>query len=452
MEPNRPKRIQTNQNLELKLYSPHRLQHEMHMSPARFKISAWGRQSGKTTWGLNHILMKAWRHPGTRYWFVSPTEDQSMDIYRRCLGLLWNSPDAILAKSDSRRRIMLLSMSAIEFKSGGTLHNLRGPGLHGVVIDEVRDQHPELWPLVIRSMLTVTKGWAAFISTPNGFDEFFDMFEAAANKPEWARWQSPSIINPYFTQEEFSLAQSEMTDNQFRQEIMAEFLDLTKGKAYKFTDANIRDDTPFLTSDPDKVISDKYPVVVGMDFNLNPMSWTLGQCDKLKWHWFDEVYLEDSDTQEAAEALVAKLSYYRARNMLRSSPQLVICGDATAKAGQRAAAGKSDYDIVLQRLKSAGFSFVNITPESNPPVRDRVNTVNQKLSNASGSIGCTISRRGCPELIKDLQRVVWKSPGILDQTRDPMRTHPSDSIGYPMCELTPIKPINDVGKLRVIVR
>jgi len=343
-------------------------------------------------------------------------------------------------------------MSTIEFKSGGTLHNLRGPGLHGVVIDEVRDQHPDLWPLVIRSMLSVTKGWASFISTPNGFDEFFDMYEAAASKKDWARWQAPSVINPYFTQEEYEAARADMTDAQFRQEVMAEFLDLTKGKAYKFTDANISEVTPFRTSDFDRVMSDNLPVVIGMDFNLNPMSWTLGQTDGNRWHWFDEVYLEDSDTQEASEALIHKLSYYKARNLLRSSPQLIICGDATAKAGQRAAAGRSDYDIVLQKLKSAGFSFVNVTPESNPPVRDRVNAVNQKFKNAAGDILCTISRKRCPELVKDCQRVVWKSPGILDQTRDPMRTHPTDSIGYPICELTPIKPINNVGKLRVIVR
>lgn len=437
---------------KLKLYTPHELQRLMHLSKARYRVSSWGRQSGKTSWAINEIIKAAWQSPGTNYWFIAPTNAQTLVVYRRMVGMLWPCRQIMLKKNQTQHRIKLLNMSSIRCVSGEVFDNLRGETLHGAIVDEVRDQHPDLWPMVIRPMLTTTKGWASFISTPNGFDYFFELFERAESNPDWARWQSPSTANPLFTQDELESARKEMSDGQFRQEIMAEFLDLTAGKAYIFSEANKSDITPFRTSDPDKVISDNLPVVLGMDFNLNPMSWTLGQTDKLKWHWFDEIYLPDSHTQEAADYLVKKLSYYRARGMLRASPQIIVCGDATGKAGQRAAAGKSDYDIVLQKLKSAGFSFVNITPESNPAVRDRVNTVNQKFRSASGEVLCTISPKGCPHLVWDAHRVVWKANGLLDQTRDTRMTHPTDSIGYPMCELTPIKGMDQPGKLRVIVR
>lgn len=439
--------------LKLKLYSPHRIQFEMHRSQARYRIASWGRQSGKTSWAINELLKKAWERPGTNYWFVSPTAQQALVVYRRTVGMLWPCNEIMVKKNQTEHRIKLLNMSSLRFVSGEVLDNLRGETLHGSIIDEVRDQHPELWPMVIQPMLRTTKGWGAFIGTPNGFDHFYDMFEAAEQRKNWERWQAPSTINPLFTQDEFDDAKAEMSEGQFRQEVMAEFLDLTQGKAYiNFTRENFREATPFQTSDPEKIISDRLPIVLGLDFNLSPMCWTLGQTDRNRWHWFDELFLPDSHTQEASRELVKKLNYLRARNLMRASPQILICGDATGKAGQRAAAGKSDYDILLRTLKEAGFNYQNITPESNPAVVDRVNTVNSKCRNANGEILMTVHPKQCPHLVYDFQRVVWKSRGILDQSKDAKLTHPTDSVGYPMCAITPLKGINDVGKLKVLVR
>ena len=355
--------------------------------------------------------------------------------------------------SDSEQMLMTPSGSSIFYLSGKVLEDLRGETLNGAGVDEYRNQHKDLWSLVVQPMLSTTKGWGAFLSTPNGYDHFYDLYEFAKQNPDdWAVFNFPSTINPLFDLEAYESARRNMPDKQFRQEILAEFLDLTAGKAYyAFSDQNVTDERWWGTP-PDTWIDPNKPLVIGMDFNLNPMSWTLGQTNFQKWFWGKEIYLENSNTVEASLALCDLLSDYRNRGWLRSDPQLLIVGDAAGKASQRAAASKSDYDIVLGMLRERGFSFDDRTPEANPLVKDRINAVNAKLRTADGTILTRISPTGCPRLVKDLQRVVWKEGQmILDKTKDPTLTHSSDSIGYPIHRLTPIQEVKEVGKPVVVV-
>jgi hypothetical protein len=132
---------------------------------------------------------------------------------------------------------------------------------------------------------------------------------------------------------------------------------------------------------------------------------------------------------------------------------ITIIGDATGKAGQRAAMGRSDYSIIEEIFSQAGIQFYNRTPDSNPQVRDRVNVVNSKLKSADGQAHIWLHPEKCPRLKRDIQRVTWKK-GLsdkLDQTTDPTLTHLSDAMGYAICGLSKLwKP--DVGRMRVIVR
>lgn len=430
----------------LELYTPHEIQRQFHRSDHRFRIAALGRQSGKSTMCLNELVKRAWENPGHVYWFISPTFDQAKVQYRRLVGMLWNNPEVLLKKNQTELRVKFINQAEIVFKSGEVLENLRGSTLHGVVIDEVREQHKDLWPLVIRPMLTTTKGWAAFVSTPSGFDSFYDLYEIARgdDSNQWTHFSSPSTCNPLFTEEEYQAAKKQMTHAQFQQEIEAKFLDLHQGSAYlNFGDASLSFQNPFYEK---ALIHPLLPIVVGMDFNLNPMCWTLGQFRNDDSYWFDEIHLEKSHTQEAAKELIARVKDHK--------PGIILAGDATSKAGQRAAAGKSDYDILCGMLDEADIKWINRTPDSNPTVKDRVNTVNARLKAADDSIHLWIHPKNCPYLVKDLQRVSWKKGAtmILDQTTDPSLTHQSDGVGYAVCVMAPLTPIGSVGVLRMVKR
>jgi Terminase large subunit, T4likevirus-type, N-terminal len=397
---------------------------------------------------INELAFKAWNNPQTNYWFISPTFSQAKDLYRRLKSSL--PSECVLESLDTELRIELLTKSVIEFKSGEALENLRGKTLHGVIIDEVRDQHPELWPMVIRPMLTTTKGWAAFVSTPNGFDSFYDLVKFAETNPEeWDVFKAPSTCNPLFTQSEFLSAKKTMGEAQFAQEILAEFRDLSSGKVYvSHGDWNKSIKNPLSV---DGLLHPMLPIVVAMDFNLSPLCFVLGQKRIDNFHWFDELCVHNTYTQEHAELLAQKIL------ALNHKPGIIIIGDASGKSNKTSSAGKSDYDIICQIMDKHKIPWINMTPESNPTIKDRINTVNASLRDASGTTHLTYNPSRCLFLGKDFDRVVWKMSSnseriTEDQTKDPDLTHASSAVGYAICALSPLQYNQEVGTLKIIRR
>jgi len=430
---------------KLRLYSPHVAQLSFHSSQARYRVAALGRQSGKSTMCNNEILKRAWESPNTQYAFISPIFSQAKEQYRRQVRTM---PEAILArKSDTELRLDLINGSIIEYLSGDNPHSIRGKTLHGVVIDEMRDQSPEIWTQIVRPMLATTKGWAAFVSTPNGFDAFYDLAQRAGDDKEWALIQSPSTCNPLFTQEEFDNAKKEMGEAEFAQEIMAEFRDLHNGSAYvSFSEDNVSEWSPFI--EKGHTYTKHLPIVVGLDFNISPCAWVIGQERNGTFYFFDEIFMNKTHTQEMTHELISRIRALEIKNKL----QVIIVGDATGRALKTATAGKSDYSILFEMLDEAGITYENRTPDSNPLVKDRVNTVNSKLKGADGRRHIFV-HPNCKHLKKDLQRVSWKSgaQAILDQTTDKTLTHMSDAMGYVICSMSSMWSTG-VGGLKVIRR
>lgn len=430
------------EKIKLRLYSPHAAQVLFHNSKARYRVAAWGRQAGKSTACLNEMVAKAWMNPMSNYWFVSPTFQQAKGQFRKLKNMLWGTP-VIVLKNEQELRIQFLNKSIIRFISGEVLHNLRGETLDGCVIDEVREQNKDLWPQVISPMLRTTGGWAAFVSTPKGYDQFYDFAQRAKHSDQWEFFTAPSTCNPLFTEKEAQDAKESMTDEVFRQEILAEFIDITKGTAYRgFHEQNIVTRNPFA---PDRTWSPYLPIIVGLDFNVNPMGWALGQTRSEKFYWGKEIHIEGTDTQEACQELIPLVKGH--------GPGVVLCGDASGKARNTSAkAGATDYSIIKEELCKHGIRFTDKTPRANPFVRDRVNIVNSKLRSADGAVSMWV-HEDCKHLIRDLRRVAWKtgSNSILDKTTDTTLTHLSDAMGYPVYAMSKIyKP--KVGGLKVIAR
>lgn len=422
-------------------------------SNRRFNLGVWGRQSGKTTNAGFTMVKKPLNGPRLgHYWHILQTHAASEIAFNRYVRQFPKSSwSELWAKrpNESEKTVFLTGYREVTFKSGRNYDELRTETLHGAIIDECREQPIDLWPMVIRPMLAKYKGWCDFYSTPNGFDWFYDLHEFAIQNPdEWGVVHAPSTEAWWWTQEEIESARKNMTEAQFAQEILAEFRNLTSGKAYKSHGAhNWKDSNPF--APPGKKWSPYIPIIVGMDFNVNPMTWHLGQhkADKI---WFGEqICIADTDSYEASLELVERVKDH---NM-----GVLIIGDSSGKATSTKATksvGKTDYDIILSVLKENKIRHENRTPESNPLVKDRVNTMNVRMRSYNGQDpDFTYSPKGCPELKSDFDRVIWKKgmTAQLDKS-DPGRTHASDSVGYPTCELLPVKGVDEVGRMRIIPR
>jgi len=196
-----------------------------------------------------------------------------------------------------------------------------------------------------------------------------------------------------------------------------------------------------------------YSTVLGCDFNVKPTAWTLGQTTGGAWWWFDEIRIKNTHTAECAQELVAKIKKCKAAGH-KARPAVIICGDASGKSRKTSAVGETDYSLIKVALKEAGITFTDKTPDANPGVKDRVNTVNSKCRAANGDVRLYLHPKNCPQGKRDLERTTWKegSSAILEDKKDKERTHSSDSMGYPITILTPIKGVNVVGKVSVISR
>jgi len=105
----------------------------------------------------------------------------------------------------------------------------RGHKYKRVILDEAA-QDPKLlehWNKVIRPMLIDLKGDAWFLSTPNGKNGFYKLHLLGRDpaNAEWKSWTRTSYDNPFLDRKELDGLRDTMTEEAYRQEILAEFLE-----------------------------------------------------------------------------------------------------------------------------------------------------------------------------------------------------------------------------------
>lgn len=434
------------QTRTLQLYNPLPTQLKAHQSNKRFNILCFGRQSGKTTFGLNDVSDKAWRglHDGV-YWYILQTYDAAQVAFKRMFKFYKASPLAFDKKpNESDLTCRYKHGPEISFKSGKNYQDLRVETLDGVVIDEYRQQPPELWPMVIRPMLGAKKGWADILSTPNGFDHFKDLFDFAVDHPEeWGAFHAPSTEAPWWTPEEIQSAKGMMSEDEFAQEILAEFREIGVGKVYKSHGSyNQLAQNPF--SITGQQWSQFIPIIVGLDFNVGLMVWELLQNRGADFYYGDEIAVKNTDSEECAKLLVEKVKGHK--------PGVILIGDSSGNARKTSAVGKTDYTIIKKVLSDAGIKHEDRTPSDNPPVKDRINCMNGAMKAADGSIHLWYNPL-CKYLKRDFERVKWKdgTDGAVLDKADALATHASDAGGYPVAFYSALLR-KHVGTLKVISR
>lgn len=210
---------------EVQLYTPHQSQMSLHNCKARFRVLSCGRRWGKTLGASNELSKSALELNDTLNWWVAPTYSQANIAFE----LMANALYPVLKKEPnfSKLRLDLINKSVIECRSAEKYNNLRGNGPDACVIDEARDIKKEAWHEVLRPSVADTQGWVIFISTPRGYDWFYDLFRLGQDplNTEYASFTFPTSANPYIPQSEIDELKHTLPERVFRQEILAEFLD-----------------------------------------------------------------------------------------------------------------------------------------------------------------------------------------------------------------------------------
>jgi phage terminase large subunit len=122
--------------------------------------------------------------PEGSYAFIFPQRNQAKDTAWRYLR---RYAEPLLAKppNESELRVDLVNGSMIRLYGADNPDALLGPYLDGVVLDEFADMKPEVWHEVVRPMLPDRRGWATFIGTAKGKNEFYRLYQNALKDEAW---------------------------------------------------------------------------------------------------------------------------------------------------------------------------------------------------------------------------------------------------------------------------
>jgi len=273
-------------------------QAEIALDRHRFRVLCCGRRFGKTTLAIDTIKGRA-ALANSRVCYIAPTYQQARDI--AWTQLKSDCQQAASSINESRLEIKLVNNSLIVLRGWESIETLRGQQFDLIVLDEVAMMRNFWlnWQEVIRPTLTDTKGEALFISTPKGFNHFYDLYNLQDTDSDYKSYHFSTYENPHIPYEEIEKAKRELSSDRFAQEYMADFKK-TEGLVYKEFDR-----TKHLFKEMEE---NEVERIAGVDFGFtNPCAIPTIVRDHADCYWITEEFYETGKTDiEVAEYVAAK--------------------------------------------------------------------------------------------------------------------------------------------------
>ena len=409
----------------------HPVQFALWWSQSRIAVVPAGRGSGKTELSRRRIASKLidekpWSDPF--YFYGMPT-------YRQAKRVAWKPILSLIPKSwiDSVSHSDLIVRTIF----GSELHvvgldqpqRIEGTQWDGCVIDESSDIKPSTFDMSILPALTHRNGWCWRTGVPKRFGigaaEYREFYEAVvAGEVEDAAafsWPSSDIVS----QEQIRLARSIMDERDFDEQFNASFLNASGGIFHAFDESfNVRPCG----------YNPSLPILVGSDFNVDPMAWVIGHRYGNRIEVFDEIWIRNTNTQATLDTLYNRYQHH--------TGGFEFYGDASGQSRSTAAAVSDVTQIYNDtRFKKLGRSIMYL--RSNPSIADKFAAANALICSGDGNRRLHIDPK-CKRLIADLSSRAYKAgTRKVDDGKD--QGHISDALCYIIYRLSPIVPIVDGG-------
>lgn len=202
------------------------------------------RRAGKTVACVAELVLSALfcTKPDGRYAYVCPQFNQAKDVAWMYIKRLTADIPGI-QYNESELRADLPNGARIRLYGADNPDRLRGLYLDGVVLDEFADMRSSVWGEVIRPMLADRKGWAVFIGTPKGHNDFYRSWLYAKQADDWFALMLKASDSGLIDAAELVDAARGMTDDQYEQEFQCSFEAAIAGAYYAkdIVDAQITD-------------------------------------------------------------------------------------------------------------------------------------------------------------------------------------------------------------------
>lgn len=385
----------------------------------RFLGVTAGRQSGKTEI-VRRLVCLALRVPkpwsDARYFYTADTVTKAYGIaFEQCLKLI---PKSWLAGKPhiSKGWMEIKTVFGSSLRFGGLIgcEWIEGLPWDGGVCDEACDCPPRSWDISILPALSVRRGWAirmgALKRTGVGsvaFKQWLrEIREGERPDCETFKWTSASVMDAIDPEIVQTMARN-MDARDFNEQMNAE--DVAAGGLWLWAFDPQINKRP-CSYDP------SVRVIVGMDFNVDPMCWVLGHKHGQTMEWFDEIHLRNTNTPEALNVLWSRYGD-------KQRGGWAMCPDAASRQ-RKTSAHLSDYAWIMadKRFRDSPGGCQVLCPMSNPGRHDRFAACNAMFCNAEGERRMFVDDR-CKRLLADIQTQ-------LDGQEDQSLGHCNDAMGY----------------------
>ena len=319
--------------------------------PFHFRTQRWAcivahRRAGKTVACINDLIRRAIVDGKVhgRYAYIAPYYAQAKAVAWDYL-LRYSEPVRATANA-SELWVELINGSRIRLFGADNPDALRGLYLDGVIMDEVADMRPRVWGEIVRPLLSDRKGWAVFIGTPKGKNEFWAVWQQAQKFDGWLAVMLRASETGIVDQSELDDARQTMTEDQYAQEFECSFEAALLGAYYGKEVNQVRADLRLrnVKYDPEALVY---------------TAWDLGYSDDTAIWWYQVIRGEIRILEHHASS-GNDMSHYI--DLVRSKPYKYglhnLPHDARAKT--LASGGKS---IQEQMAQAFGWGNIRIVPE-----------------------------------------------------------------------------------------
>ena len=361
-------------------YAPREAFKAFHQRKQRWACLVAHRRAGKTVSAINDLIRAAvmCKSRNPLFGYIAPYRSQAKSV---AWGYLKQYAAPISQQANEQElEITLVNGAKIRLFGADNADAMRGLGFDGVLLDEFGDFKPSVWGSIIRPALSDKQGWAVFMGTPKGKNQFWDVYQTSRMNPEeWFSLRLKASDSGILPQSEIEAVKAQISEDQFMQEYETNFEAAIIGAFYG---VEMR-----MAADDGRITEVKY------DPSLSTYTaWDLGYRDDTAIWWYQvvkgEIHIIDYHSVSGASIpeiakVVLKKPYHYLKHYLPH--------DARAKT--LAAQGKS---IIEQLGEFLGLSNLAIVPDLS--VQDGIQAVRMTLPR------CYFDEEKCLEGIEALRQ------------------------------------------------
>ena len=335
-------------------------------------------------------------------------------------------------------------MAEIIFRSMDNHSRIIGYETHHAILDEIDtipfDKAELVWLKVLarnrkkfyKADGTQGMNTVGITTTPEGFNFVYTYWvKRHRNNPEYELIRGKTADNYHLPPDYVASLRASYPPQLISAYLDGEFVNLRGATVYSGFDRHY--------SNTNLTIGDwgeHAPLHIGMDFNVGRMAAVVGMRSEdasVKQLFIVDEFFELADTPAMIEAI-------RARYPDRT---IIVYPDASGRSRKSMDASKSD----IRLLRDAGFR-VN-APKKNPPIRERVVSMNTMFLNSEGERNLFVNTDKCPHFTEQLEKQVYDDNGlpVKDGTEDI-----NDAAGYLVNRIFGLaRPKTTIGRMRMAV-